>query len=85
MLDEELVRSEVVHQDKTHNFYAIDIIGEAGLSATSRPSYESGAYPLWLNETICALGLSTCSVVPMSLGGWMALSFATKYQTRLII
>ncbi|MCY7483763.1 alpha/beta fold hydrolase [Paenibacillus alvei] len=68
---------------QTHNVYAIDIIGEAGLSAASRPSYESGAYALWLNETIHALGLSSCSIIAMSLGGWMALSFATTYPEKV--
>ncbi|MGN7385317.1 alpha/beta fold hydrolase [Paenibacillus sp. SAFN-117] len=58
-------------------------MGEAGLSAARRPSYESGAYALWLNETINALGLSTCSIVAMSLGGWMALSFATTYPDKV--
>lgn len=74
---------DVVSLSKTHNVYAVDIIGEAGLSASSRPSYESGAYPLWLNETIDELGLNTCSIVAMSLGGWMALSFATTYPDKV--
>jgi len=74
---------DVVSLSKTYNVYAIDIIGEAGLSAASRPSYESGAYALWLNETIHALRLSTCSIVAMSLGGWMALSFATTYPNKV--
>lgn len=74
---------DVVSLSKTHNVYAVDIIGEAGLSAASRPSYESGAYALWLNETINALRLSTCSIIAMSLGGWMALSFATTYPDKV--
>lgn len=74
---------DVASLSQTHNVYAIDIIGEAGLSAASRPSYESGAYALWLNETIHALRLSSCSIVAMSLGGWMALSFATTYPEKV--
>lgn len=75
--------SDVASLSKTHNVYAIDIIGEAGLSAASRPSYEGAAYAQWLNETINALGLGTCSIVAMSLGGWMALSFATTYPHKV--
>ena len=74
---------DVASLSKTHNVFAIDIIGEAGLSAASRPGYESGAYALWLNETINALRLSSCSIVAMSLGGWMALSFATAYPDKI--
>ena len=74
---------DVASLSKTHNVYAIDIIGEAGLSAPSRPDYESGAYALWLNETINALRLNSCSIVAMSLGGWMALSFATNYPDKV--
>jgi pimeloyl-ACP methyl ester carboxylesterase len=75
--------SDVASLSKTYNVYAIDIIGEAGLSAASRPSYASGAYAQWLNESINALGLRTCSIVAMSLGGWMALSFATTYPDKV--
>ncbi len=75
--------NEVATLSKTHNVYAIDIIGEAGLSAPSRPSYQSGAYALWLNETINGLGLNSCSIIAMSLGGWMALSFATSYPEKV--
>lgn len=74
---------DVASLSKTHNVYAIDIIGEAGLSAASRPSYESGAYPQWLDETIRALGLKTCSIVGLSFGGWMALSYATTYPDKV--
>ncbi|MDK8183350.1 alpha/beta hydrolase [Paenibacillus sp. UMB4589-SE434] len=74
---------DVASLSKTHHVYAIDIIGEAGLSAASRPGYKSGAYALWLNETIHALKLSSCSIVAMSLGSWMALSFATTYPEKV--
>lgn len=68
---------------KTHNVYAVDIIGEAGLSAPSRPSYQSGAYAQWLNQVINELKLNSCSIAAMSLGGWMALSFATTYPEKV--
>jgi pimeloyl-ACP methyl ester carboxylesterase len=65
------------------NVYAVDIIGEAGYSAPERPKYESGAYAEWLREVIQGLGLTSCSVVGLSLGGWMALSFATTFPELL--
>ncbi len=75
--------SDVAALSKHYRVYAIDMIGEAGLSEASRPSYQSGAYPQWLNEVMQALGLSTCSMVAMSLGGWMALSFAADCPDKV--
>lgn len=66
-----------------YNVYAIDVIGEAGLSAPSRPSYDNGAYAQWLHDTMDSLGLGACSLVAMSLGGWMALDFATTYPDKV--
>lgn len=67
----------------SHHVFAVDIIGEAGFSAASQPSYESGAYPQWLDETILALGLKSCTIIGLSLGGWMALSFATAFPEKV--
>ncbi|MGI1658305.1 MAG: alpha/beta fold hydrolase [Desulfitobacterium sp.] len=74
---------DVVTLSKTHHVFAVDMIGEPGLSAPSRPSYESGAYPLWLNEIFLALGLKSSAIVGLSLGGWMALSFASQYPEKV--
>lgn len=74
---------DVKRLSETHNVYAVDIIGEAGYSDESRPSYESGAYAKWLEEVIKGLGLSQVSIVGLSLGGWMALSYATQYPKNV--
>jgi len=68
---------------KTHHVFAVDIIGEAGFSAPNRPSYGSGAYSEWLAELVQNLGLEKCSLVGLSLGGWMALDFATTYPDKV--
>lgn len=75
--------SDVEILSRTYRVYAIDIIGEPGFSAESRPSYESGAYPVWLDETIQALGIESCSLAGLSLGGWMVLSYATTYPQNV--
>lgn len=64
-----------------YNVYAIDIIGEAGFSDETRPSYQSGAYEKWLLEVIKGLNLEKVSIVGLSLGGWMALNFAIHYPS----
>jgi pimeloyl-ACP methyl ester carboxylesterase len=63
--------------------YAVDLIGEPGLSAPARPPLPSGAYPLWLGDVLDALGVARASVVAVSLGGWLALDFATRHPERV--
>jgi pimeloyl-ACP methyl ester carboxylesterase len=63
--------------------YAVDIIGEPGLSAPARPPLPSGAYPLWFGDVLDALGVAHASVVAVSLGGWLALDFATRHPERV--
>lgn len=65
------------------NVYAIDIIGEAGFSAENRPDYRSGDYKEWLKEVLDGLSIETASIIGISLGGWMSLSFATQYPKRI--
>jgi pimeloyl-ACP methyl ester carboxylesterase len=59
------------------------VIGEPGFSAESRPALDSDAYTLWLNEVLRALGIDRFSMVGMSLGGWLALHFATRQPERV--
>lgn len=63
---------------KRSRIFAIDVIGEPGLSAPSRPSLASDAYALWLDDIMNALGLSRASLIGVSLGGWLALDYATR-------
>jgi pimeloyl-ACP methyl ester carboxylesterase len=56
--------------------YAIDMIGEAGFSAPSRPPLASDAHMLWLDDVLAGLGLSRATMVGVSLGGWLALDYA---------
>src|SRR5579863_6204555 len=47
--------------------YAVDLIGDAGLSAPSRPALASEAHALWLDDVLRALSLTRVSMVGMSL------------------
>ena len=62
--------------------YAIDMIGDAGFSAPSRPPLDSDAHALWLDDVLDALGMSRASFVGMSLGGWLALDYAVRRPGR---
>ncbi|MGZ6039316.1 MAG: alpha/beta fold hydrolase [Phenylobacterium sp.] len=58
--------------------YAIDMIGEPGFSAPARPPLGSEAYAVWLDEVLAALGVARAALVGISLGGWLALDYATR-------
>jgi pimeloyl-ACP methyl ester carboxylesterase len=58
--------------------YAVDVIGDAGLSAPSRPPLASEAHALWLDDVMQGLSLTRASMVGVSLGGWLALDYATR-------
>lgn len=58
--------------------YAVDMIGEAGFSAPVRPSLDSDAHALWLDDVFAGLGISRAALVGTSLGGWLALDYAKR-------
>ena len=51
--------------------YAVDVIGEAGLSAPSRPPLASEAHALWLDDVMQAL-LARAGIVSRRVAGGMA-------------
>ncbi|OOC53980.1 MULTISPECIES: alpha/beta fold hydrolase [Nocardiopsis] len=75
--------ADVTELARRARVYAVDVIGEPGLSAPSRPPLDSGAHARWLEEVLDGLGLTSAAVVGMSLGGWMALDLATRCPERV--
>ena len=63
--------------------YAVDMIGEAGLSAPVRLPLDSEAHALWLDDVMQSLSIARASVVGVSLGGWLALNYATRRTERI--
>lgn len=76
-------RGEITSWAPHFRTYAIDIIGEAGASAPSRPPLDSDRLALWLDDVLEDLGLDTISVVAASLGGWVALDYAVRRPGRI--
>ena len=66
-----------------HRVYAVDMIGEPGFSAPSRPPLASGAYAPWLDEVFDGLGVARPALVGISLGGWLALEYATHHPDKV--
>ncbi len=68
---------------KHFRVYAVDIIGDAGFSASSRPPLASEAHALWLDDVMQALSLRHASLAGVSFGGWLALDYATRRPERV--
>ena len=60
---------------------AVDVVGEPGRSAESRPPLDSLAP--WLDDVMDHFGLAAAAFVGASLGGWLATDYATKRPHRV--
>jgi pimeloyl-ACP methyl ester carboxylesterase len=74
---------DVADWAKHFRVYAVDMIGEPGLSAPSRPPLASDAYALWLDDVLNGLSIARASLAGVSLGGWLALDYATRRPERV--
>ncbi|MEW2352329.1 alpha/beta fold hydrolase [Spirillospora sp. NPDC029432] len=63
--------------------YAVDLVGEPGLSAQSRPVLGTEAVALWLDDVLDGLGIGAASFAGTSLGGWAALDYAVRRPGRV--
>lgn len=59
--------------------FAVDIIGEPGKSAGTRPLYNSDGHARWLKEVFAALEIHDAALCGLSLGGMLAWKFALQY------
>jgi pimeloyl-ACP methyl ester carboxylesterase len=67
----------------TKRLYMVDLIGEPGLSAPSRPPLDSDAFSLWLDDVLDRLGVDAAGFVGVSLGGWLATDYAIRRPGRV--
>lgn len=63
--------------------HAVDIIGEPGLSAETRPPLDSDRYAGWLDAVLDHFGLARATFLTSSFGGWLALDYATRRPERV--
>lgn len=74
---------EIMAFSSNYRVYAVDIIGEAGNSEEYRPDINSDVFALWMLDVLDSLNLKEATVIGNSLGGWMALKFATAFPERI--
>ena len=75
--------NDIMALKDNYHVFAADIPGEAGNSSEHRLSLDSSDYADWLASVLAALNLPRASIAGNSLGGWMALKFATSYPARV--
>jgi pimeloyl-ACP methyl ester carboxylesterase len=66
-----------------HYVLAVDIIGDAGYSAPSRPWISSDAHARWLDDVLDRLSLSSAAFVGASFGGLLAIDYAIRKPNRV--
>lgn len=69
---------DIAMWSKSFRLFAVDMIGEAGFSARVRPPLDGDDHALWLDDLFEGLGISRATFVGTSLGGWLALDYATR-------
>jgi pimeloyl-ACP methyl ester carboxylesterase len=63
--------------------YAVDLLGEPGRSAPTRPDWNSTGYAEWLEEVLDELHVARAALLGLSQGGWTALQFARLRPERV--
>jgi pimeloyl-ACP methyl ester carboxylesterase len=63
--------------------YAVDIIGEPGLSAETRPPLTTDRYAGWLDAVLDHVGAARAAFLTSSFGGWLALDYAIRRPERV--
>lgn len=75
--------NDIMALSDRYHVFAADIPGEAGNSSEFRLDLDSADYTEWLACVLDALHLPRASIAGNSLGGWMALKFATLHPARV--
>jgi pimeloyl-ACP methyl ester carboxylesterase len=68
---------------ESHRVYAVDCLGQPGLSTQTKPFTARAGYTAWLVELFDALHLERAAVVGLSYGGWLAASLALEAPARV--
>ena len=68
---------------KDYRVYAVDVMGQPGKSIPTEPIRSAADFVAWLTATFDALHLDRVSLVGMSYGAWLALTFAVATPERV--
>ena len=76
-------RADIAAWSEHFRVHAVDLVGEPGLSAPSRPDLATESSTLWLDDVLSGLGLERVALAGTSLGGWAALDYAIRRPGRV--
>lgn len=76
-------KGDVKELSKYFHVFAVDIIGECGKSAETRPAFDDYHYDEWLNEVFNLLHIKKATIIGCSLGGWIAVNFAVHRSKKV--
>lgn len=63
--------------------YAIDLLGEPGMSIQSKPITSDEDKAAWLDQTLAALPEQRFNLLGLSIGGWTAMNLAVRRPDRI--
>jgi pimeloyl-ACP methyl ester carboxylesterase len=63
--------------------YALDALGDAGLSVQVRPIRDTADQANWLDQTLAQLPVRSVHLVGHSFGGWLASTYAVRHPERV--
>ncbi len=66
-----------------HRLYAVDVMGDAGMSVPSVPTRSVGDLMRWLDAVAEGCGLEKVGIGGHSYGGWIALTYALDHPDRV--
>ena len=73
----------VADLSRGHRVYAIDVMGQPSKSLPDEPIRHAADYVAWLTATLDGLNVDRISLVGMSYGGWLALTYAVAAPARV--
>lgn len=75
--------ADVLARLRDREVYAVDALGDAGMSVQERPLAGAEDQAAWLAEAMTALGLERVHLVGHSFGAWSAANLAVRFPERV--